>query len=78
MGFPTLFHNFRGSRRGRTHFILTRLQTMEQLAEINFLAAIEGQEAERAMARIVSILQSLTQLPRCRKAPLDMKLSIFH
>ena len=56
-GFPTLFHNFRGSHRGRTRFGLTQLLTMEQLAEINFLAAIEGQESERATARIVSILQ---------------------
>ena len=27
---------------------------MEQLAEINFIATIEGQEEERAMAKIVS------------------------
>ena len=27
---------------------------MEQLAEINFIAAIEGQEEEKAMAKIVS------------------------
>ena len=56
MGFPALFHNFRGSHQGRMRFDLTRLLTMEQLAEINFLAAIEGQESEQAMAHIVSIL----------------------
>ena len=28
---------------------------MEELAEINFIAALEGQEIERTMARIVSI-----------------------
>ena len=66
VGFPTLFHNFRGSCRGRTHFNLTRLLAMEQLAEINFLAAIEGQELERAMARLVSILATL--FPFCPDA----------
>ena len=36
---------------------------MEQLAEINFIAAIEGQDAERAMAKIVSIAFSFLNVP---------------
>ena len=33
--------------------------SMEQLAEINFIATLEGQEEERAMAKIVSTLFSI-------------------
>ena len=36
---------------------------MEQLAEINFIAAIEGQDAERAMAKIVSIAFPFLDVP---------------
>ena len=38
--------------------------TMEQLAEINFIAAIEGQEEEKAMAKIVSNSLYLSQQKR--------------
>ena len=36
---------------------------MEQLAEINFIAAIEGQDAEQAMAKIVSIAILFLNVP---------------
>ena len=35
---------------------------MEELAEINFIAAMEGQEAERAMAKIVSFMPKMSKL----------------
>ena len=37
---------------------------MEELAEINFIAALEGQEIERTMARIVSIRNSFLDVDR--------------
>ena len=37
---------------------------MEQLAEINFIAAIEGQEEEKAMAKIISNSLYLSQQKR--------------
>ena len=40
-------------REGGRIFI-SRHPSMEQLAEINFIATLEGQEEERAMAKIVS------------------------
>ena len=35
---------------------------MEELTEINFIAAMEGQEAERAMAKIVSFMPEMSKL----------------
>ena len=37
---------------------------MEQLAEINFITAIEGQEEEKAMAKIISNFLYLSQQKR--------------
>ena len=54
VGFSCPSHFVRGFHGERTPFS-NHSPNMEQLAEINFLAAIEGQNMERAMARIVSI-----------------------
>ena len=54
VGFSNPSHFVRHFRGERMLFS-NHSPNMEQLVEINFLAAIEGQNAERAMARIVSI-----------------------
>ena len=56
--FPLFFSKCAISREiGHTFYFSTLI--MEELAKINFIVAIEGQESERSMAKIVSHLSKL-------------------
>ena len=58
-------------------FLISLHFNMEQLAEINFIATLEGQEEERAMAKIISTLFAMLQSYCTRSSMLPYKFPIF-